>query len=212
MTPRDAAGSPARTASRCGGRSLRCRTRSAPAPIRRAAGCRPRANCRALRRQPPHRPPRAGGTVARRPGPRRAGARQLRRRGRVDYAVGPRTRFSEWIRRHNKEPSGRMLRPAEMRRRFAGRGRRWASAPAPGCAAGAAGPCRWAAGRRRQPPFSAARFPRPARGAARRPDDHRGAARVGVSDYSGRSRASPPGCPTPRRRSCCAPRATGRCW
>ncbi len=27
----------------------------------------------------------------------------------LDYAVGPRTRFSEWIRRHNKEPSGQVL-------------------------------------------------------------------------------------------------------
>ena len=27
----------------------------------------------------------------------------------LDYTVGPRTRFSEWIRRHNKEPSGRVL-------------------------------------------------------------------------------------------------------
>ena len=27
----------------------------------------------------------------------------------LDYAVEPRTRFSEWIRRHNKEPSGRIL-------------------------------------------------------------------------------------------------------
>lgn len=27
----------------------------------------------------------------------------------LDYTVGPRTRFSEWIRRHNMEPSGRML-------------------------------------------------------------------------------------------------------
>jgi GntR family phosphonate transport system transcriptional regulator len=32
----------------------------------------------------------------------------------IDYAVGARTRFSEWIRRHNKEPSGRMLRLAEI--------------------------------------------------------------------------------------------------
>ena len=27
----------------------------------------------------------------------------------LDYAVAPRTRFSEWIRRHNKEPSGQIL-------------------------------------------------------------------------------------------------------
>jgi len=27
----------------------------------------------------------------------------------LDYSVGARTRFSEWIRRHNKEPSGRVL-------------------------------------------------------------------------------------------------------
>jgi len=27
----------------------------------------------------------------------------------LDYTVGPRTRFSEWIRRHNREPSGQIL-------------------------------------------------------------------------------------------------------
>jgi GntR family phosphonate transport system transcriptional regulator len=32
----------------------------------------------------------------------------------IDYTVQPRTRFSEWIRRHNKEPSGRVLRLEEM--------------------------------------------------------------------------------------------------
>jgi GntR family phosphonate transport system transcriptional regulator len=32
----------------------------------------------------------------------------------LDYTVGPRTRFSEWIRRHNKEPSGRVLRLEEI--------------------------------------------------------------------------------------------------
>jgi len=31
----------------------------------------------------------------------------------LDYAVEARTRFSEWIRRHNKEPSGRILRLEE---------------------------------------------------------------------------------------------------
>lgn len=32
----------------------------------------------------------------------------------IDYEVVPRTRFSEWIRRHNKEPSGRVLDLREM--------------------------------------------------------------------------------------------------
>ncbi|MBN8889063.1 MAG: phosphonate metabolism transcriptional regulator PhnF [Rhodospirillales bacterium] len=27
----------------------------------------------------------------------------------LDYTIGPRTRFSEWVRRHNKEPSGQVL-------------------------------------------------------------------------------------------------------
>lgn len=27
----------------------------------------------------------------------------------MDYVVGPRARFSEWVRRHNREPSGRVL-------------------------------------------------------------------------------------------------------
>lgn len=32
----------------------------------------------------------------------------------LDYAIGPRTRFTEWIRRHNKEPSGRVLQCREI--------------------------------------------------------------------------------------------------
>lgn len=32
----------------------------------------------------------------------------------LDYAVGPRTRFSEWVRRHNKEPSGQILALVEQ--------------------------------------------------------------------------------------------------
>ena len=32
----------------------------------------------------------------------------------IDYMVSPRTRFSEWIRRHNKEPSGRVLQLREL--------------------------------------------------------------------------------------------------
>ncbi len=32
----------------------------------------------------------------------------------LDYAIAPRTRFSEWIRRHNKEPSGTVLELREM--------------------------------------------------------------------------------------------------
>src|SRR3984957_10527383 len=31
----------------------------------------------------------------------------------LEYAVEPRTRFSEWIRKHNKEPSGRVLQLKE---------------------------------------------------------------------------------------------------
>lgn len=32
----------------------------------------------------------------------------------LDYTVEPRTRFSEWIRKHNKEPSGRILQLREV--------------------------------------------------------------------------------------------------
>jgi GntR family phosphonate transport system transcriptional regulator len=32
----------------------------------------------------------------------------------LDYTVEPRTRFTEWIRKHNKEPSGRILRLKEI--------------------------------------------------------------------------------------------------
>ncbi|MSP00169.1 MAG: phosphonate metabolism transcriptional regulator PhnF [Acetobacteraceae bacterium] len=32
----------------------------------------------------------------------------------LDYTVGPRTRFTEWIRRHDKEPSGRVLQLREI--------------------------------------------------------------------------------------------------
>ncbi len=34
----------------------------------------------------------------------------------LDYAVEARTRFSEWIRKHNKEPSGQVLQLARNRR------------------------------------------------------------------------------------------------
>ena len=39
----------------------------------------------------------------------------------LDYPLGPRTRFSETIRRQNREPQGRILRIEEI----AGRGRAW---------------------------------------------------------------------------------------
>jgi len=32
----------------------------------------------------------------------------------LDYTIGPRTRFTEWIHRHNKEPSGRVLQRREI--------------------------------------------------------------------------------------------------
>jgi GntR family phosphonate transport system transcriptional regulator len=32
----------------------------------------------------------------------------------LDYTVGTRTRFTEWVRRHNKEPSGRVLQRREI--------------------------------------------------------------------------------------------------
>jgi GntR family phosphonate transport system transcriptional regulator len=32
----------------------------------------------------------------------------------LDYTVGPRTRFTEWIHRHNKEPSGQVLQRREI--------------------------------------------------------------------------------------------------
>ncbi len=32
----------------------------------------------------------------------------------LEYTVEPRTRFSEWVRRHNKEPSGRIIRLGEV--------------------------------------------------------------------------------------------------
>src|SRR5271163_2428330 len=32
----------------------------------------------------------------------------------LDYTVGPRTRFTEWIHRHNKEPSGQVLQCREV--------------------------------------------------------------------------------------------------
>src|SRR5277367_4818616 len=32
----------------------------------------------------------------------------------LDYTVGTRTRFTEWIHRHNKEPSGRVLQRREI--------------------------------------------------------------------------------------------------
>ena len=41
-------------------------------------------------------------------------ARQFRGEDVLDYAVEARTRFSEWIRKHNKEPSGQVLQLREM--------------------------------------------------------------------------------------------------
>lgn len=32
----------------------------------------------------------------------------------IDYLVAPRTRFSEWVRRHNKEPSGQVVQLREL--------------------------------------------------------------------------------------------------
>ena len=130
----------------------------------------------------------------------------------LDYTVGPRTRFSEWIRRHNKEPSGRVL--AAARDRGGQRGRRRARHPR-GRAhrrAGAARSRGRPAGEPRHASFPGGALSRPARRAARDRRHHRGAA-------PGRRRGlSAPGdardgaaADRPRRRRCCACRATGRC-
>ena len=54
----------------------------------------------------------------------------------LDYTVGPRTRFTEWIHRHNKEPSGRVLQLREIAAELDHRHRAWHS---PGRARGGAG-------------------------------------------------------------------------
>ena len=78
----------------------------------------------------------------------------------LEYAVEPRTRFSEWIRRHNKEPSGRVLQLKETAADShvaAGLGIR------PGSARRAAG----TAGLRRRPPGQPGAALLPRRAAAR---------------------------------------------
>ena len=116
----------------------------------------------------------------------------------LEYAVEARTRFSEWIRRHNKEPSGRAAAAQGDRRRSARRRRRSASAPAAGscCWSGWASPTtgRSACRSTISPPPAA----RHARRAARRAHHHRGAEggrrlRLSAPD----SPASPRGCRTP---------------
>ena len=57
----------------------------------------------------------------------------------LEYAVEARTRFSEWIRRHNMEPSGRAAAAQGNRRRFARRCRSRHPRRQPRRAAGAAG-------------------------------------------------------------------------
>ena len=128
----------------------------------------------------------------------------------LEYAVEARTRFSEWIRRHNKEPSGRLLQLKETAADShvaAGLGIRAGGA---GRAAGAAGLRRRPAGQPGAALFPCRQAARRARRVARRAHHHRGAEggrrlRLSAPD----SPASPRGCRTRRRRNCCACRATG---
>ena len=114
----------------------------------------------ALRRQPPHRPPRARGA-------RRATGWSASSRGAAPSSPrtcsttrsAPRTRFSEWIRRQNKEPSGprarSCARPVADAR----------SPPGSACGPGARGRRAGAAGPRRRRPVSLGTpsFPAPSR-------------------------------------------------
>ncbi len=80
------------------------------APASPAAGCRPRLNCRTQFGVNRHTVRRAleelsrGGLVRVEQGRGSFVAEDV-----LDYKVEPRTRFSEWIRQHNKEPSGHIL-------------------------------------------------------------------------------------------------------
>ena len=102
----------------------------------------------------------------------------------IEYAVEPRTRFSEWIRTHNKEPSGRVL---QLKETAATRRSRRASASAPGARVVLLERLGFADDRPvclASHHFPAARLPRPAGRVARARRSITEALRtVGVSDY-----------------------------
>ncbi len=97
----------------------------------------------------------------------------------IEYAVEPRTRFSEWIRKHNKEPSGARAAAQRDRCHRAGRGRPRHPRQRARRAAGTPGLRRRPSGLPDLPPLPGGPLPRPAGRAARRQQHHRGAARGG---------------------------------
>ncbi len=130
----------------------------------------------------------------------------------LDYAVEPRTRFSEWIRRHNKEPSGRMLQLKETTadaRVAAGLGLR----------AGARVVLLERLGFADDRPvsltshyFPAGRLPGLLDALRAAPRITEALRRSACPTTCASSPASPPGCRPRRRPTCCAPAAAGRCW
>ena len=78
----------------------------------------------------------------------------------LDYAIGSRSRFSEWIRRHNREPSGRNPRAGRDGRGRRGGRRGWGWRPGTG-SSGSSGSASPMAGRSAWPRITSplARFP-----------------------------------------------------
>ena len=203
--------------SRCGGRSRKRCARTSPRPVAsRAPACRPRRNCRpasvsiatpcaARWKNCPATGWCGSSKVAAASWPRTCWTTPSE----------PRTRFSEWIRKHNKEPSGRVLQlreiAADPRRRRPGLA--FAPAAAWCCWSG------WDFADDRAGQSGAALFPglpaaRDSRGPGRLRRAITEALRaVGVDDYlRQQTRVTARAADRRPRPSCCAWRATGRCW
>ena len=190
---------------RAGRRRRRARPRRPPAD--RGADVGP------LRRQPPHRPPRTGGTGARRHGADRAGPRELHRRGRAglcDQRPHPLLRVDP----RAQQGTGRTHpRSARDRRGCRRRRRRSGSRRARVVRLERLGPRRRAAGQPRQTTISPPRrYPGLVAALGTADDRHRRAR------PRRRGRLPPPADPRISARmpqggsARCACRATGRCW